>query len=118
MTNAVETPKKKVGRPPGSRNKTALQEAQRSIDSLAGVCVATLKALITNDKVYLECKDDVSYQLRGTLALKLLDKAVANEKEKEVPEQDLKTSPIAATGPMVYSRAKDTTKKDKKEVSN
>ena len=114
MTNAVETPKKRVGRPPGSRNKTALQEAQLSIDSLAGICVDTLKALITNDKEFLECKEDVSYQLRGTLALKLLDKAVANEKEKELPDKDLKTSPTAATGPMVFSTAKDTKKRSKK----
>ena len=93
-----ETPKPKKGRPINSRNRSTLLKSQLKLDDLSLVATGTLKALMTNDKLALGLseKDNVPLSIRLAAAKEALNKAIANEKEKElrklveVPKEDVK----------------------------
>lgn len=108
MTDAVETPvKKKIGRPKGARGKSALAKAQLAIDELAGTAVETLKALMENDKDFLDCESDVPATIRLNACKEILVRAIANEKEK-LDDKPKSGSPAAILPsiPQVFAKAK------------
>jgi len=104
--------KKGPGRRKGSRNKTTLAKAQLQIDDLSLVAVGYLEALMRNDKDFLDCKDNVPYTVRFNAMKEILNKGIANEKEKELPkdalpEQDVdENGQVVHKGPQVYATAK------------
>ena len=105
-----EQAKRKPGRPPGSRNKSTLIQAQIQIDDLSLTAVQYLNALMTNDKTLLECEDDVPYSIRFNATKEILAKGIANEKDKDVPKatqgtQTDETGKKVHTGPQVFSTA-------------
>lgn len=105
----IDTPVKRgKGRPKGSRNKAKLIVAQMNIDNAAGLAVDTLIALMKNDTKFLKIKDDVSPTLRFNVCKLVLDKAIANEKDKESPvESDSTvTGLVLPSTPKVFSVAK------------
>lgn len=73
----------KKGRPKGSRNQSSLAKAQLMIDDIAGAATSTLIAMLQNDKATLQIDSDVPLSIRRDVAKLLLDKSIANEKEKE-----------------------------------
>ena len=104
-----DTTKRKPGRPPGSRNKSSLIQAQIQIDGLSLTAVQYLEALMTNDKALLDCEDDVPYSIRFNATKEILAKGIANEKEKEAPKDtDTQTGEAGKKvhkGPQVFSTA-------------
>lgn len=108
-----EAPKKKQGRPFGSRNKSILMQAQIKIDDLSLVATEYLEALMKNDLVMLGSKDDVPYSIRFNATKEILAKGIANEKEKDAalaPAQGGATTDekgeVVHTGPVVFATAK------------
>jgi len=106
--NKDETVKRGRGRPKGSRSKSKLILAQMQIDDAAGLAVDTLVALMKNDKAYLGITDDVSPTLRFNVSKTILDKAIANEKDKESALGGEKpvVGTMAPSAPKVFSVAK------------
>lgn len=96
---------KGAGRKPGSRNKSKLMQAQNKLDDLAAVGIETLEALLKNDKDYLKTKEDVTNALRFQVAKIVIDKAVANEKDK-LAEDIITNAKAVKSGPKVFSTAK------------
>lgn len=95
----------KGGRPLGSRNKSSIIKAQRSLDDAATIAVDVLIALATNDKEYLNDKKDVPATVRAQAAKEILNRVVAPEKEKPVEKVDEEDSdeddePIVSTQPI------------------
>ena len=108
---------KKPGRPKGSRSKTTLMKAQLLVDDFSIEAVENMIALANNDS---EDKLKMKGKVPATIVLaansKILDKALANEKEK-LDEKPEKVQPIVVTeavtedsvvpiGPKVFSSAK------------
>lgn len=79
-----------AGRPKGSRNKTTLLKAQLQLDDSTEAAAEFLDALLRNDKELLGIKDDVPLVLRHKAAVDILNKAIANEKDKEPVGEKLK----------------------------
>lgn len=73
------------GRPKGSRNKSTLIKAQLRLDDMSLQATEIIQAIMNNDKETLGLKEteDVPVTLRLAAAKEALNKAVANEKEKE-----------------------------------
>lgn len=76
----------KSGRPKGSRNKSSLLKAQLNIDDLSVAASELLEAMIHNDKATLGITDDVPIKMRMDAANSVLNKAIANEKDKVAAE--------------------------------
>lgn len=76
----------KGGRPKGSRNKSTLVKAQLQMDSDTEFAAELLGAIMRNDKEFLGIKDDVPIPVRITAAKEVLNKSIANEKDKEPAE--------------------------------
>lgn len=94
------------GRPKGSRNKSKLIKAQLAFDDYAELAAERLKLIMMGDSEALGVKE-VPITMQVQAAKVILDKAIANEKEKEAkagktPEQG------KPTGPVVYSTAAKT----------
>lgn len=81
----------KGGRPKGSRNKSSLMKAQLQLDSDSETAAEVLRAIMANDKDTLGLKDDIPVTLRMGAAKEILNKAIANEKDK-VGEQSKDSS--------------------------
>ena len=108
--DSTDTPKRKAGRPAGSRNKSTLLKAQIRIDDLTLEAVDYLEALMRNDLQKLDSKDDVPYSIRFNATKEILAKGIANEREKDtVPVVQGKETTDAGekvhTGPRVFSTA-------------
>lgn len=73
----------KGGRPKGSRNKKSIIKAQLQLDDMSVMATEVLQALMMNDKDILGITDDVPLSLRLNAAKEALNKAIANEKDKE-----------------------------------
>lgn len=71
------------GRPKGSRNKSTLIKAQLRMDSDTEFAAELLGAIMRNDKGFLEISDDVPITMRIAAAKEVLNKSIANEKDKE-----------------------------------
>jgi hypothetical protein len=111
MSDSTDTPKRKAGRPSGSRNKSTLMKAQVKIDDLTLEAVDYLEALMKNDKAKLACDDNVPYSIRFNATKEILAKGIANEKEKETPKPTSATETTENgekihTGPQVFATAK------------
>lgn len=111
MSDSTKTPKRKAGRPSGSRNKSTLMKAQVRIDDLTLEAVNHLEALMKNDKDTLNSKDDVPYSIRFNATKEILAKGIANESKKEDDKpvggkqtSDENKEPVHI-GPVVYSTA-------------
>lgn len=89
---AEETEKRGRGRPKGARNKSKLIKAQLAFDDAASLAAETLIALMENDKDKLNITDDVPATIRLQACKVVIDKAIANEKEKTPIEQPEKSS--------------------------
>ena len=100
--------KKEPGRPVGSRNKTKLTQAQTKLDDLALLSIDTAEALLKNDKEFLDTKEDVTNSLRFQVIKFLVDKAVANEKDKLEDTAPAVPAANSNTGPKVFASAKKT----------
>lgn len=74
------------GRPRGSRNKSSLLKAQLNLDDLSVASAELLAAIVHNDKETLGVKDDVPLKMRMDAANSVLNKAIANEKDKVAAE--------------------------------
>lgn len=102
--------KRKPGRPTGSRNKSTLMKAQVMIDDLTLEAVQYLEAMMKNDKIKLDCKDDVPYSIRFNATKEILGKGIANEKDKEAPKptstSETEDGKKVHTGPQVFATAK------------
>ena len=98
---------KKRGRPEGSRNKSTLMKARVFIDDYTIEAVHTLKALMDNDKVALNCEEDVPYSIRFNACKEFLSKSIANEKAAESGKEKLPIAQMPKSfGPKVFSQAK------------
>lgn len=73
----------KGGRPRGARNKSSMMKAQYQLDEAAEIAVGILLSLTTNDKEALGITTDVPPTVRLAAAKEILNKVIANEKEKE-----------------------------------
>lgn len=71
------------GRPKGSRNKKSIVKAQLQLDDMAVMATEVLQALMMNDKAALGIQEDVPVSIRLNAAKEALNKAIANEKDKE-----------------------------------
>jgi len=71
------------GRPKGSRNKSSLVKSQLRIDSITTEAVDLLHALMVNDKEALGITSDVPLSIRKDSAKEIINKAIANEKDKK-----------------------------------
>ena len=78
------------GRPKGSRNKSTLIRAQLQLDGTTEQAAEFLAAVMENNTTKLGLKDDdvVPMALRLAAADKILNKAIANEKDKESPVEE------------------------------
>ena len=94
------------GRPKGSRNKSKLIRAQLAFDDYSELAVERLKQIMMNDTDALGVKEvPVSMQVQA--AKVILDKAIANEKEKDANKSKGKTPDEEDTPqvPQVFSTA-------------
>lgn len=73
----------RAGRPKGSRNRSTLIKAQIKMDSATEYAAELLEAIMSNDKEFLGIKDDVPVGMRIAAAKEVLNKSIANEKDKE-----------------------------------
>ena len=115
-----EVTERKAGRPAGSRSKTSLMKAQKMIDEFAMEAVTNIIALARNDRDHFDTplKSDVPATIMLAANKALMDKSVANEKEKlddlkkttaktsieDTPKGD--TGNVTKIGPKVYASAK------------
>lgn len=79
-----ETKKRGRGRPKGARNKSKLIRAQLAFDDAAEMAADTLVAIMGNDtqKLNLNKDEDVPMSIRLQACKLIIDKAIANEKDK------------------------------------
>lgn len=96
------------GRPKGSRNKSTLVRAQLQMDSDTEFAAELLGAIMRNDKEFLGIKDDVPIPVRITAAKEVLNKSIANEKDKEPAEpskikEEEDTTPVFSPIPVENS---------------
>lgn len=117
--NKDHTEKKKPGRPHGSRSKTALMKAQLMVDEFSLEAVGNVIALARNDKEHFEnsLKSDVPATIMLAANKVLMDKAIANEKDKlgelktpstpseEGTSEDTEGK-VVRVGPKVFASAK------------
>lgn len=82
------------GRPKGSRNKSSMMKAQYQLDEAAELAVATLTALMMNDKETLGITTDVPPTVRIAASKEILNKVIANEKEKESEKSSEKVQEV------------------------
>lgn len=96
-------PKKKMGRPVGSRNKSALDKAQEKLDSLMTISVDSLEAIIKGDSSHFNSEEKIPFTVILGAIKVAMDKSIANEKEKEA----VKPTPQEKkpTGPKIFTRA-------------
>ncbi len=93
------------GRPKGSRNKSTLLRAQIQMDSDTEFAAELYGALMRNDKDFLGIKDDVPISMRLAAAKEVMNKTIANEKEKEpqTPQEihkEEQTTPVFSAIPV------------------
>ena len=79
----TEKNKNGAGRPKGVRNKSTLVKAQLAFDDAAELAAQTLIALMKNDKQFLGITDDVPATIILQACKTVIDKSIANEREKE-----------------------------------
>ena len=94
------------GRPKGSRNKSNLIKAQLAFDDYASLAAERLKQIMMNDTESLGVTHvPVSMQVQA--AKVILDKAIANEREKEAKSKGKTkgTESISDKYPKVFSTA-------------
>lgn len=92
------------GRPLGSRNKSKLVKAQLKFDDFAELAVDRLKLIMLGDIDALGVRE-VPLSLQVSAAKVILDKAIANEKEKSTKSKSQQGTEAAATGPKVFASA-------------
>ena len=96
----------RAGRPKGSRNKSTLIKAQLQLDSSTEKAAEFLTAVMENDTKTLGLKEDDNIPMKDRIAAakEILNKAIANEKDKlgdkgedtkEKPKPKKKFSPKA-----------------------
>lgn len=98
-----------MGRPLKARNKSKLLKAQMAFDDSADLAAEVLIAMMTNDTEKLNIPDNESVPMTIRLqACKIvIDKAVANEKDKvgnDSDEDDSLTEKVV-TGPRIVTKA-------------
>jgi hypothetical protein len=91
------------GRPKGSRNKSKLVKAQLAFDDYSELAAERLKMIMMNDTEALGVKE-VPISMQVQAAKVILDKAIANEKEKG-SKAKASNSEDAPSKPQVYSTA-------------
>lgn len=108
MANQPKTNKnpKGAGRTPGTRNRSSLIRTQIEFDSAAPIAARTLIALMKNDKEFLNITEDVPTSIILQACKVVIDKAIANEKEKEpvTPTQEESAEPVQKM-PRVFPKA-------------
>lgn len=84
MNPITEKNKKGAGRPKGARNKSKLLKAQLLFDDVSEEAAVTLQAIMKNDLQALNLvkQEDIPMSLRLQACKIIIDKAIANEKEK------------------------------------
>ena len=82
------------GRPKGSRNKSSLLQAQLQLDGATEQAAEFLQAVMTNDTeaVGLKEGEQIPIALRISAAKEILNKAIANEKDKDPVEEKTKAN--------------------------
>lgn len=99
--------KRGPGRPKGSRNKSKIISAQLKLDGASEIAADTVIALMENDHKKLKCDEDVPYSLRFQACKLVMDKAIANEKDKAPADLDEKTpSTTQSFVPKVHTQSK------------
>lgn len=93
------------GRPKGSRNKSTLLRAQLQMDSDTEYAADLLGALMRNDKEFLGTSMDVPLSLRQKAALDIMNKSIANEKDKDpvastTVQEEEDNTPLFSTVPV------------------
>lgn len=106
----MDTQKRKgkgPGRPKGARNKSKLLLAQLKFDDVAEMAADTLVAIMQNDLPNLNLKDqeDVPMSLRLQACKVIIDKAIANEKDKVDDDSDNSNQKVTDEAPRVVPRA-------------
>ena len=93
MANLPKTQKnpKGAGRTPGTRNRASLIRTQIEFDTAAPTAARKIIALMNNDKEFLNIIEDVPTSIILQACKTIIDKAIANEKEKE-PVQPVEDS--------------------------
>jgi hypothetical protein len=92
------------GRPKGSRNKSKLIQAQLAFDDYSTLAVERLKQIMMNDTAALGVKEvPVSMQVQA--AKVIIDKAIANEKEKDAKAKANTPTRETPQVPKVFSTA-------------
>lgn len=76
----------KSGRPKGSRNKSSLIKAQLQMDQSTEAAAELLDAIVRGDSDYLGMSGEVPLKSRIDAAKEILNKSIANEKEKSKVE--------------------------------
>lgn len=97
MANIQKTEKnpKGAGRTPGARNRSSLIRTQLEFDGAAPLAAKKLIALMNNDKEFLNISEDVPTSIILQACKTIIDKAIANEKEKEpVPASEEKSEDV------------------------
>jgi hypothetical protein len=76
--------KRGPGRPKGARNKSKLIKAQLAFDDAAELAAETLVSIMKNDTeaLNLNKSEDVPMTIRLQACKLIIDKAIANEKDK------------------------------------
>lgn len=100
---AEETEKRGRGRPKGARNKSKLIKAQLAFDDAADLAADILVALMRNDREKLNISDDVPATIRLQACKVVIDKAIANERDKEPVEAPKAKATNTQTKPRVVS---------------
>lgn len=100
---------KVMGRPLGARNKSKLLKAQLTFDDSAELAAETLVAIMTNDheKLNIPEKESVPMSIRLQACKIVIDKAVANERDKVEGEDNdsSETSTSSYSGPKIVTKA-------------
>ena len=95
-----------TGRPKGSRNKATLLKAQLKMDSATEQAAEFYEAMMNNDTEALGISDDVPLTLRLAAAKEIMNKAIANESNKEpqapapTEKEEEDTTPIFSSVPV------------------
>jgi len=100
---------KVMGRPLGARNKSKLLKAQLTFDDSADLAAEVLIAIMTNDheKLNIPSTETVPMSIRLQACKIVIDKAIANEKDKveDEVEEAAEASKSTYSGPRVVTRA-------------
>ncbi len=93
------------GRPKGSRNRSKMIAAQLKLDDHAEDMVDILILIAKGDSEALGVKGEIPVTMRRAAAKDVIDKAIANEKEKDAKAKGSKSEEEVPSAPRVMSTA-------------